>query len=515
MANCTGSGRTVAEFETQAGESVMRCVGMLGSMVGVCCLAQAALAQNASTAPRASGGSVSGVVYDSLAQRPLPGALVQLVSADSLDPFNRSAMSDSLGRYALRDVPVGRYRIGFFHDMLDSLGLDAPLQAVSMEQEKAIRADLAIPSPSRFRAAICGARSPAGVRADTGTVIVGFVRDARTGTPVAGTSVSARWLEFSFTATGLQRRMPRFVATTGANGFYAICNVPSNGAVEVLATHVSDSTDFLDVYVPSFGFLRRDLWLGASPTLVRADTGTGLTGSRSDSGGLARRPMRTGNGRLTGRVVSADSSRVLSGAIVGIVDGPRTRANDRGEWLLTGVPTGTRMLDVRAVGYYPERRPVDVVAGAAPIRIALATMKSVLDTVRVSASRLAFRRISGFDERRRSSGAGRFLTGEDLEKRGAIFVSDVFRTVAGMRLEQNPDGTGNSILLRSIAGEPCVPDFYIDGMMMRELSADELDAWVRPKNIRGIEIYPGGTEPAQFSRGMGGAGCGSVVIWTK
>jgi TonB-dependent Receptor Plug Domain len=474
-----------------------------------------ARAQAADVGRRNGAGTVTGVVYDSLARRPLIGALVQLVSADSTDPFNRTAMSDSLGRYALDSIPVGRYRIGFFHDMLDSLGLDAPLSAVSMEQQRAMRFDLSIPSPSRFRAAICGPRSTAGARADTGTVIVGFVRDARTGSAVAGTNVSARWLEFSFTPTGLQRRMPRFVATTGENGFYAICNVPSNGVVEMLATRASDSTDFLDVYVPSFGFLRRDLWLGATPTLVRVDSGGKASEGAADSLSLARRPMRTGTGRLTGRVVTADSGRVLSGAIVGIVDGPRTRANDRGEWLLTGVPNGTRMLDVRAVGYYPERRPVDVVAGAAPIRVALATMKSVLDTVRVSASNLAFRRTSGFDERRRSSGAGRFLTGEDLEKRGALFVSDVFRTVAGMRVLPNPDGSGNSILLRSITGDQCIPDFYIDGMMMRELSADEVDSWVRPANIRGIEIYPGGTEPAQFSRGMGGLGCGSVVIWTK
>lgn len=483
----------------------------VGVLVALLPLLTRSVAAQTSDASRRTSGSISGLVFDSLARRPLGGALVQLVAADSLDRFNRSIVADSLGRYLLDGIPDGRYTIGFFHDMVDSVGLEAPLKEVVMQQSRSLRIDLGLPSPARLRTTICGARQAPLAQTDSGTLILGIVRDSRTGAAVVGASVSAQWLEVSFTAAGLVRRSPRLVATTGVNGWYAICNAPGSGMVGILAGKSADSSDRLDIEMPSTGFMRRDMYLGPPPTVVRHDT----VRAPGDSLAVRSSATRVGDGRVVGRVITADSGRAIPDAVVGIVDGPRTRTNARGEWALANTPTGTRMLDVRAVGYYPDRRPIDVVPGAAPVRVSLATLKSVLDTVRVSSRRYAARGGTGFDERRRTLGAGRFLTAADLEKRGAIYVSDVFRTVAGMRLEPDPGGGGLRILLRGNAGDPCAPSFYIDGAYMGELGADEVDSWVTPKSLTGIEVYPGGTEPAQFSRGLGGVGCGSVVIWTK
>ncbi|HLA14880.1 MAG TPA: carboxypeptidase-like regulatory domain-containing protein, partial [Gemmatimonadaceae bacterium] len=173
-------------------------------------LAPSALAQQTGTA-------VSGVVHDSIARQPLAGAAVQLVT-DSLTSFIRTAVSDSLGRFALGDVPPGRYKLGFLHPLLDSLGVDAPLIEVRVEGRQAIRADLAIPSPARIRAAICGPK-PA---LDSSGVLVGVVRDARGGAPTSGVTVTGEWLELTFTTKGLGRRIPRLVATTGDNGWFAM-----------------------------------------------------------------------------------------------------------------------------------------------------------------------------------------------------------------------------------------------------------------------------------------------------
>ncbi len=469
------------------------------------------LAAQVTEPSRRSTGSISGIVFDSLARRPLAGALVQLVATDSLDRFTRSSVADSVGRFLLAGIPDGRYTIGFFHDMVDSLGLEAPLKAVVMEGSRALRTDLGLPSPARLRGIICGARPAPVAQIDSGTVVLGFVRDARTSAAIAGASVSAEWMEMSFTNTGLVRRSPRLVATSAVNGWFAICNAPGSGIVGLLATRGADSSDRLDIEMTSTGFLRRDIYLGPPPIVVRRDT----VATPGTTAGIAANTTRAGDGRATGNVVTADSGRAIPDAVVGIVGGSHTRTNARGEWALANVPSGTRMLDVRAVGYYPSRRPIDVVAGAAPLRVALSTLKSVLDTVRVRSRRVGPRGVTGFDERRRAFGAGRFLTPADLEKRGAIYVSDVFRTVPGMRLEPDPGGGGLRILLRGTAGEPCAPSIYLNGTYMGEISADEVDSWVTPKSLTGIEIYPGGTEPPQFSRGLGGGGCGSVVIWAK
>jgi len=133
--------------------------------------AQLAAAQTRDATRGASGTTVKGVVYDSIARAPLAGAVVQLVIADSLARFGRSAISDSIGRFTLVDVPAGRYTLGFLHPMLDSLGVDPLLRVVHVVGRRAVRADLAIPSAARLRAAICGTQSAT----PTGGVVVGFV----------------------------------------------------------------------------------------------------------------------------------------------------------------------------------------------------------------------------------------------------------------------------------------------------------------------------------------------------
>lgn len=453
-----------------------------------------------------AAGSVSGIVFDSLERRPLAGAAVQLVGGEANPNFTRSAVSDSLGRFMLADVPAGRYMLGFFHDMLDSLGLEPPLQEVVMQRPSPLRVELSIPSPIRLRAAICGA-TPAGKAAaqDSTAFIVGFVRDARDRAPAAGASITAEWLEMSFTAVGMMRRVPRLVATTGENGWYAMCNVPRDGTVAMLASRGADSTDRLEVQVPVTGFVRRDLYIARPMMRDTVVVGAATAGGSTNT----RQRVRSGDGRITGRIVSADSSRAVAGAIVAIRNGPETRANDRGEFTLTGSPVGTQMIDVRAVGYYPARRAVNVLAGAAPIRVTLSSTKSVLDTVRVRAQLAVNQRMGGFTERRRSSGSGRFFNAEEIARRQPVLLADLFRTIPGMDL------TGDAILMRGLTLDKCAPDFYVNGAFIGAIDAVDLDAIAKPADVLGIEVYPVGTEPPQFNRSMGGEGCGSVLIWTK
>ena len=123
------------------------------SLLFVALLARLAAAQATDTIHRAIGATVSGIVRDSIAGMPLAGALVQLLAADSLARFNRTAVSDSLGRFTLGDVADGRYTIGFLHPMLDSLGIEPPLREVYIDGHRPVSVDLAIPSPARIRAA--------------------------------------------------------------------------------------------------------------------------------------------------------------------------------------------------------------------------------------------------------------------------------------------------------------------------------------------------------------------------
>ncbi|WP_309672882.1 carboxypeptidase-like regulatory domain-containing protein [Gemmatimonas sp.] len=439
-----------------------------------------------------SRATVYGIVNDSIAARPLAGAVVQLVTTDTLANFGRTIVSDSTGRFTFEDVPAGRYTLGFFHPMLDSLGLDPILRSVSATGVGAVRADLAVPSPAKLRTAICGAPNAQG----TGGVLIGSVHSALGRAPAAGVTVIAEWIELTFGTGGMTRRMPRRTATTRENGWFSLCNVPGPGLLMLMATRGADSTAMVEVQVPATGFQRRELYLGPARVAAGADS---------------TRRVHVGEGRLSGIVGTTTDGRLLSGAQISIVDGPQTRSNARGEWALTDAPPGTRMLEVRAVGYYPERRAVDIVDSIAPLRVALATFKSVLDTMKISATRTVDQNLVGFQERRRSS-VGRFLTPRDIAVRQPFTTSEIFRSVPGLFLDRTMDAE-EKVMMRGLFADRCEPAIYINGQWMNALTSGDLDGFIRPNDIAGIEVYAAGQVPAQFQPGLGG--CGSLVFWTK
>ncbi|MGI8617912.1 MAG: carboxypeptidase regulatory-like domain-containing protein [Gemmatimonadaceae bacterium] len=462
---------------------------------------RSAAAQESGTAA-AAGATVSGVVHDSISKSTLAGASVQLAGTGSLASFLGTAISDAAGRFTIRDVPSGRFMLGFFHPMLDSLGLEPPLREVHVEGVRPVRADLAIPSAERLRYTICKPQT----RADSGAIVVGIVRDAERGTPIAGASVVGEWLELSLNRAGYTRRVARIVGTTAENGWFALCDVPRPGTLEVVATDGTDSTDFIEVEVGVDGFQRRDLYLGSARTIV-----IGAAATAADTLAVPPRRVHAGEGRLRGTVITAVGEKPVPGAIVRITNGPETRANDRGEWTLVDVPFGTRMLEVRAVGYYPDRAAVHVVQGATPVRTALPTMAAMLATVRIQASRLNSRNVGGFAERRHM-GIGKYLTRDDIARRQPIVLSDLLRMVPGVRVEPASMG-GTLVTMRGMFAGRCAPAVYLDGHHMRGFGADDIDDLASPDEVAGIEIYTPGTVPPQFEPGM--SGCGSIVIWTQ
>lgn len=480
------------------------------------CLFGAQVLPAQSAPATAAVATVSGTVRDSVAHGPLAQAIVQLVSATDPSRFSRTENADSLGRFAFASVPDGQYKLGFFHPMLDSLGIEAPLRDVFVDRQRSLRMDLGIPSAATLRRAMCGRQSSSRTVTDSGGVVVGFVRDARTMNAAANATVTAQWAELTVSVRGLERRMPRNVVKATPEGWFVLCDVPSSGPVEFLAAARGDSTDRIELEMPRDLFLRRDFFVGPPRPVVRL-----AAGDTAQRAATPRVADPSANRRLSGVVLTRDGGLPIVGAEVKLVDGLQVRSNARGEWSMADVPVGTRMLEMRAVGYYPERRVVDVVEGIAPVRAELATLKSVLDTVKIRAARDADRHKSGFDARRRQ-GYGRYVTAADIDRRQPLNVSDMLRMQPSVRLERTSDG-GTSITMRGAIGaafenrdeERCVAEFYLDGTFVGALSAEDLDSYFTPRSIMGIEIYAGATVPAQFNRGLAGTACGVIAVWSK
>ncbi len=425
-------------------------------------------------AAHAQGAMVSGTVHDSVARAPLAGALVQLVADDTRSSFGQSVMSDSVGNFSFRDVPAGRFTLGFHHDKLDSLGLEPMLRTVTVAGQVVVRADLAIPSSARIREALCQAAS-----GRSSAVVMGIVRDASTRAPLSGVTVGADWVELTLGKDGMRRRTVRRTTVTHANGWFAVCDVPQPGSVFLRASRGSDSTDVIEAQVPQDGFLRHELYVGSARIATR------------------------------GRVVRVTDGRPIVGAQVALENGTPVRTDERGEWVVPAAPAGSRQLEVRAVGFYPLRQSIDVVNGAAPVRLALSTYDDMLDTLKVIANYDRYNRLEEFRARSRS-GLGRFITAEDIVRRQPNVTSDLFRNlVPGVYL----DSPADTVRMRDPFGERCAPTFYLNGMQLNTLDGMALDAVVTPERIIGIEVYQQSQAPPQFMPAL--SGCGSILIWTK
>lgn len=425
---------------------------------------------------------VSGAVHDSTRGFPVAGAMVQ-ISADDESGFGRTVIADTLGHFGFDDVPSGRYTIGFHHPLLDSLGIEPVSRTISV-REPLVHVDLAVPSVARIRRTVCGADA----RGDPRTLLMGFVRDALTDAPLADAAVRAEWLEYALGKNQLREARAQRTATTAANGWFALCDVPREGYTLLSAAHGRDSTDQIEIQLFNDGFQRRELTVGAARDL-------------------------TVNG-----TVRQDNGRPLANASVRLVHGPQTLTNARGEFTIVGAPAGTRLLEVRAVGFYPERQVVQVRAGLAPVRAELASFRSVLDTVKVLANFERYDTFREFRDRQRM-GLGFFVTADEIAKRNVTLTSDLFRNMRGVFVDGGA-GFDVPITMRGIFTARCSPSLLLNGFPffhggegMPGLSTADIDAVIRSEEIYGIEVYAFGQVPPQFQLGM--QACGAIVIWTR
>ena len=428
---------------------------------------------------RAQGAAeVRGVVWDSVARAPLADATVQLVdAANPSASVAARAVTDSAGRFVLTDVRPARYLATFMHPSLDALGVEPPVRMVNVVSPST-RIELATPAPARLFAPLCGAA------ADTMPIgaVVGLLRDAGSGAPAGGTVV-ARWAEFVVGAGGMRQRIR--VARVGADsvtGRFLLCGVPADAELALQASRGSDTTGAVPVQPVRHGVVRRDLWVGAA-----GDAGV----------------------RLAGRVRGEAGRAIPNARALVIGDSARAVADSSGTFRLLA-PPGTRTVEVRALGFAPERRVIDFVRGTEPrLDVTLTSLKTLLDTVRVTAQRAYSNYGNGF-ERRRRSGVGNYIDESQIERMRPNRFSEVLRRVPGLRVDEGI-GSAAGITMRGDAAS-CSPTVFLDGHRMPDMDMRDLDSFVLPNDIGFVEVYTSTQAPAEFTTLDG---CGVIVVWTR
>jgi hypothetical protein len=222
--------------------------------------------------------------------------------------------------------------------------------------------------------------------------------------------------------------------------------------------------------------------------------------------------VQRGSAKLTGRVVNASGAPVANARVdvVGTPGATLTRAN--GEFAMDSLPSGTQSLVVRQIGFAPVEQPVELSTRApANVTVVLAKPAQVLNPVVVTAEAAEGLDRVGFNSRRKSSG-GTFITAADLEKRSHNLLTDVFRTVPGLRVV--PVGMDYQVESSRTPFGGCV-SYYVDGAPFEALYPGDVDRIYPIQEIAGIEVYQSGNNvPAQYQR-PGQSNCAVVVIWSK
>ena len=455
-------------------------------------------------------GAIQGIVFDSLvASAPLPGAEV------TVEGTELAVLTDRDGRFRFDSVPAGRSVLRFYHARLDSLGFGAAPVVVEVADGRTAQVKLATPSAATFHARLC----PGPVAASAG-VLLGVVRDVDTRAPLPNASVELRWAEWTAGPDGLVRNERGGPITTDANGAYAACGVPTDVPVALRATAAGHVTGIIEAELTGRLFAVRDLSVSVT------DSGTSVAEmARLNRAALRGDSIRSAGAAGVRGVVRDANGTVVHGAQVARLGFPTAATTDgEGAFTLTELPSGTQTIELRAIGFVPksltfelrtgERRQVEVVLERGN--------GQSLAPVTIVGRGTSFDR-TGFAARLRA-GVGEFITQEQIERRGVFdatqllwFVRGAHPSAGGGLTFPRPVGMGLSQTGSALStkGTPiyCAPAYWVDGFFVGT-EQGEVNTVVRPRDIRGIEVYiDPATAPAIYRRPD--VPCGLVLIWTK
>lgn len=447
--------------------------------------------------------NISGFVRDSLAGKPLVGAVIQLVPSATPWAVGRSVKSDSIGRFAIDSVAPGQYLFGFQHPRLDSLGLDAVSKTLQVDKAiRFLRADLALPSGRTFVTMLCGPRS------DSSGAVIGRVFNADDGAPVTGGSVVVHFAQMRIDAGGVRKVPMQVVAPFGTDGRFVVCGVPVDAAILAQArAGTGDATgkagmsgEIEMVFEPKVPLLHRDL------LIATRDADSSIAAGGVKPAGPRATVARTGSARMSGRVTSADGKPV-NGARVSVQDTDISILTDSsGAFRASGLPSGTRTLEVVAIGFAPVRLATDLRANReSTVPISVGARITTLGAVKVTGTPDR----AGF-QKRRAAGLGYFVDANQMEQRGAQNVAMALATAPALR--NNGFSVDNPTRPLLSGRNNCTPVAYLDGQQIPD-GLGGIDDLLTIRRVGGIEVYANPTEaPPQFH---GQGNCAIVIVWTK
>jgi hypothetical protein len=437
---------------------------------------QSPVAQIPTGTSPAGSAKIVGVVVDSVNGGYLTGAEIVIESE------RRALRTDSLGRFAVDSLRPGIYQVGVLHPVLDSLGITLLTQPFRIAADSTSLVLIGVPSAPTLVRRACP-------KATGVSAVVGHVADPETLEPIAHADVSVAWIEIDVSKERGIVRKPRLVKTvTDSLGAFRMCGLPNSLEATLQAKRGSSVTDEIPIS------------LGDRPVELLARTVL-----LSASGSAAK----SGNSTVSG-VITLEGSTANAGSRVELVgSGNVAVTNDKGEFGMWNLPSGTKDLVIRHVGFEPEVVPVDL-SSRQDIRVTMQLRKSVpaLEAVRVIARRKAFLDEVGFTQRRKT-GFGYFIGPEKLELMHPNWLTDILQQVPGLYVVRRANGDG--IVSARTPNSQCV-QYYLDGAEYLEGTPGDINKFVGGHDFAAVEVYQGNA-PVEYA--SAGVSCITILLWTR
>jgi hypothetical protein len=431
---------------------------------------------------RAGAQSLAPVTYGRLTGEVIDSLFTKAPLADAdvvIEGIPRSIRTDARGRFILDSVPVGSYRVGFFHPSIDELGLQAATVTVRVVAEEVATLRLATPAPATVYGVLCGTPATEGRG-----MVVGAARGVPSNAPIALARVVAQWSEVVIRNGRIARESPARLGAVTPTGGYVICGLPADADVTVIGV-VDDGRRGVISVLPAGAMV--------SARVLRLADSTSVT------------PRR-------GMIVQRSGAAVAAARIEVSKDTTLMRSGTDGRFPLSANAPAAGELRITGVGYRPLRTVLD--SAARDIVVTLDALSAQeLAAITVEGQRVRSEAPDEF-EARRKAGFGNFITQADIQRRNPIQLFHMFDGMPGLMVNQS---SGRVINLRgaSLSGG-CEPNYFVDGIRfdVGQGNAQGPLTFFDPNQIAGIEVYRGvAALPPQY--GGSNAACGAVLIWTR
>ena len=472
---------------------VIRPIGSLALLAGLALISPCArlIAQQQTPTPTAAPEKtgkveISGVVVDSLHRRVLAGAEVVI------EGVKENLITDSLGSFRIAGLPPGTYQVGAFHPVLDTLGTSLATRPFRLGPDSATFLVLAVPSAETIIRDAC----PAQKAGEGRSAVIGRVNDPETLQPVAGAEVSIAWTQIQVSKQTGIKRTPHLVRdTTNAAGAFRICGLPSSLAATLQARKGNVATAEVPV---SLGDRETEL---LARTLLLSPAAAGVT---------------AGKASLSGTVLLQGSSTGAGSRVELVGTQAVAMTNEKGEFTMANLPSGSHVLLARHLGYGAATTPVDLNSREPQkVTITLPRYVAVMDPVLVTARRNAALERVGFVQRRKSAGSGYFLGPDQILAMRANRLTDILRRVPSLTVLSN--GFDEVVLSSrgssSIGGGADCVQYFVDDAPWLAIEPGDINTFVNGNEVVAVEVYQGPGVPAQYVRGMDA--CITIVLWTR